>query len=146
MSESSGFDITGNVAETDPFSYISSDAETATFTQAEFTTDFMILVIFGHRKFSAYIVTFGTSESATDFTYFGKSFTLAESIVFDRLFSLIYFEAETIIFSNMFGRGDYLLLPVCACCDLADHIRCFAEAPGRHWRRCVATERARKGG
>ncbi|KAJ7190816.1 hypothetical protein GGX14DRAFT_407680 [Mycena pura] len=54
-------------SETDPFSYISSGAETATFTQVEFTTDFMILgLIFGHRKFAAYIVTFGTSESATD--------------------------------------------------------------------------------
>ncbi|KAJ7206589.1 hypothetical protein GGX14DRAFT_637654 [Mycena pura] len=60
------------------FSYISSDAETATFTQAEFATDFMILgLIFGHRKFAAYIVTFRTSESATEFTYFGALLALS---------------------------------------------------------------------
>jgi len=32
---------------------------------------------------------------------------LADTVVFDHLFSPIYFEAETTIFGNMFSLGDY---------------------------------------
>ena len=103
-----------SVAETAAFSCTFSRTETATFAQVEFAADFIILgVTFGHGKFAAHIVKFSTGESVTESTDFGKFFTLADTVVFDHLFSPIYFEAETTIFGNMFSPGVYLLLPVC---------------------------------
>ena len=78
----------------------------ATFTRAEFAADFIILgLTFGHGKFVAQIITFSTAESATESTCFGNSFTFGESVIFDRLFSPIYFEVETIIFATFSAEG-----------------------------------------
>jgi len=41
------------------------------------------------------------AENTTESYHFSNSFTFVEIVVFDRIFSLIYFAPQTIIFGNM---------------------------------------------